>query len=181
MSKLVLAPVYSPWLISFLDSNTSSFFLLWSYWSAFQLLTGPYFNQVSPSHLLTCVTLLLNTRDVVNATMSVCNLVTQSVCFLLFCRWVMRSSTCASKASLWTGSLRAMCYPARKTSAIVSSAAWPGRKFTCRPHRFTTSRRNLTCVGTQHTVIWVPMGILKVLSLKLSKVNVLGIEYMGLV
>lgn len=96
---------------------------------------------------------------VINVNLSVCNLVPRSslfvtsvwdsVCFLLCCRWVMRSFACASKASLWTGSLRATCYPASKTSVTVSSAACLGRKSTSMPHSFTTSRRNLTCVGTQ--------------------------------
>ena len=61
--------------------------------------------------------------------------------FLLCCRWLMRSSTCAPIASLWTSSLGAMCYRASRTSQTVSSAAWPGRTFTCMPHRFTKSRR----------------------------------------
>ena len=75
---------------------------------------------------------------VINVNLSVCNLVPRSslfvtsvwdgVCFLLCCRWVMRSFACASKASPWTRSLRAMSYPASKTSATVSSAARLGRK-----------------------------------------------------
>lgn len=86
---------------------------------------------------------------VINVNLSVCNLVPRSslfvtsvwdsVCFLLCCRWVMRSFACASKASPWTRSLRAMWSPASKTSAISSSDSTPGRKVTCTPHRFTAS------------------------------------------
>ena len=63
---------------------------------------------------------------VINVNLSVCNLFPQSslfvtsvwgsVCFLLCCRWVMRSFACASKVSLWTGSLSATWSPASKTS-----------------------------------------------------------------
>lgn len=53
----------------------------------------------------------------------------------------MRSSTCVYEASLWTGSSRAMCYPASRTSVTVSSAACPLRTRTCTFQGFITCRR----------------------------------------
>lgn len=67
---------------------------------------------------------------VINVNLGVCNLVPwsslfvtsvwDSVCFLLCRRWVMRSFARASKASLWTGSLRAcVCDAACETWLTV--------------------------------------------------------------
>lgn len=102
---------------------------------------------------------------VINVNLSVCNLVPRSslfvtsvwdsVCFLLCCRWVMRSFACASKASPWTRSLRAMWSPASKTSAISSSDSTPGRKVTCTPHRkWGNDRRSQDVTRSQYFYKW---------------------------
>lgn len=61
---------------------------------------------------------------------------------VLFYRWLMRSSICAHKASLWIRSLRVMCHPAREFSMTASGAASPGGRLTVELHRFNRSTKN---------------------------------------
>ena len=73
-------------------------------------------------------------EHIINVNLSVCNLVPwsslfvtsvwDSVCFVLHWRWVMRSFACASKASRWMESARAMCYP------VPRFRAWLPQVFT---------------------------------------------------
>lgn len=93
---------------------------------------------------------------VINVNLSVCNLVPRSslfvtsvwdgVCFLPRCRWVMRSFACASKASLWTRSLRATSYPAKAKPQRLYPAP-PGLEGKCRKWRKAHVRKKISRIG----------------------------------